>query len=499
MVDEDGVVASGSDRSDVELIAAVRAGDMAAFGELWSRHEGAARRFAASVARPGDVEELVSESFFRVLRAINGGGGPNAAFRAYLFQAMRNANVDVGRAYLNRVVLTDQDRLLDVEQAASAADISGEEAERSAAVRAWASLPEGSRTLLWHLLIEEETPAQIAPILGISPNGVSSRAVRAKERLRQAFLQQQLAAAEDDACVQARSRFGAYVRGALPESAAQQVERHLAECTRGCPAALLEITDINRTLRAVVAPALLGGSIVAAKYLGSGAAASAVAATGAATGAAASGAGGTAASKGGAGSLLQVAAKAPALIGATTAVACAVIATLLLTHRPNRHGITEAGGLSEAIRTTAQASPTARASSSVPRLSRPSEPARTTPARHAEQSGPEAVVTPLPLLGPPNLADQPRMATVSVMSTAGSAVSTLSAMLPAGWRFDHLVTPQGAVCSEAGLDASCRIAHPAPGAHRFVFYVLPPSRTSTGTLSIDYSDASGSTTQNLPL
>ena len=497
VVDEDGVVASGSDRSDVELIAAVRAGDMAAFGELWSRHEGAARRFAASVARPGDVEELVSESFFRVLRAINGGGGPNAAFRAYLFQAMRNANVDVGRAYLNRVVLTDQDRLLDVEQAASAADISGEEAERSAAVRAWASLPEGSRTLLWHLLIEEETPAQIAPILGISPNGVSSRAVRAKERLRQAFLQQQLAAADDDACVQARSRFGAYVRGALPESAAQQVERHLAECTRGCPAALLEITDINRTLRAVVAPALLGGSIVAAKYIGGGVAAASTAA--AATGAAASGAGGTAASKGGAGSLLQMAAKAPALIGATTAVACAVIATLLLTQRPHRHQITEAGGLNETSRTTAQDSPTPPASSSTARSSRPSEPARTAPARQAQRSSPEAVVAPPPLLAPPNLADQPRMAAVNVMSAAGSAVSTLSATLPAGWRFDHLLAPQGAVCREAGLDATCRIAHPAPGAHRFVFYVLPPAGTSSGTLRIDYSDASGSTTQNLPL
>ena len=35
--------------------------------------------------------------------------------------------------------------------------------------------------------VEEETPATIAPLLGVSPNVVSSRAVRAKERLRQAF------------------------------------------------------------------------------------------------------------------------------------------------------------------------------------------------------------------------------------------------------------------------------------------------------------------------
>lgn len=252
--------------SDAELITAVRAGDEQAFGVLWQRHEAAALRLARQIANPSNAEDLVSESFARLLRVLRQGGGPDGAFRPYLFSTLRRLNIDNARSYSQRVTLTGDDDDLESEPASSAAEVAAAHAENSAAWRAWASLPESSRTLLWHLVVEEETPAQIAPLIGTSANGVSSRAVRARERLRQAFLQQHVADAVDEKCRWTRSRLGEYVRDALSARDRAAVQAHLDECDT-CPAVLFEISDVNQTLRVVIAPIILGGAGLAA-YLG---------------------------------------------------------------------------------------------------------------------------------------------------------------------------------------------------------------------------------------
>src|SRR5690606_40709378 len=60
--------------SDPELIAGVRAGDTAAFGVLYERHVDAARKVASMYSNsPTDVEDVVSEAFSRVLRALQRG------------------------------------------------------------------------------------------------------------------------------------------------------------------------------------------------------------------------------------------------------------------------------------------------------------------------------------------------------------------------------------------------------------------------------------------
>ena len=247
--------------SDAELIAAVRAGDREAYGALWGRHETAARNLARQIAKPSDVDELVSESFYRVLRALDSGGGPHGAFRPYLLSTLRRINIDTGRGYHQRVNLTSDDADLEGTPGDSAADITIEQREQSAAWMAWASLPESSRTLLWHLIVEEETPAQIAPLLGTTPNGVSSRAVRARERLRQAFLQQHVRLADAEQCEWTRRRVGEYVRNALSNRERDAVKRHLKECKK-CSAVVGEITDVNETMKVLVAPIILGGAAV---------------------------------------------------------------------------------------------------------------------------------------------------------------------------------------------------------------------------------------------
>ncbi|OOB92110.1 RNA polymerase sigma factor [Rathayibacter sp. VKM Ac-2630] len=86
----------GGPAGDAELIARVREGDAAASAELWRRHAPAAR----SVARAWsslDADDLVSEAFLRTFDALARGGGPDGAFRPYLFTAVRNVASSWGR------------------------------------------------------------------------------------------------------------------------------------------------------------------------------------------------------------------------------------------------------------------------------------------------------------------------------------------------------------------------------------------------------------------
>jgi RNA polymerase sigma factor (sigma-70 family) len=267
------------EHSDADLLAAVRAGDDSAYAELWTRHQAAARRMAAQVAPPRDVDDLVSESYYRVLRVVKAGHGPHDAFRPYLFSTMRRFAIDKARSYERRVTLTDQAADLEAEPAPSAADVAAVNAEQHAAWRAWASLPEASRAVLWHVVVERQTPAEIAPILGTSPNGVTLRARRAKERLRQAFLQQHLAATDDQECRATRRQLGPYIRDALSSRDRATVDEHLEQCER-CRAALLEVDDVNNTLRTVIAPVILGGALAAGHYLPSAGSVGHVAAAG---------------------------------------------------------------------------------------------------------------------------------------------------------------------------------------------------------------------------
>ena len=209
-----------------------------------------------------------ARSYYRVLRVVKAGSGPQDAFRPYLFSTMRRFAIDTARSYQRRVTLTDQAADLEAEPAPSAADVAAVNAEQRAAWRAWASLPEASRAVLWHAVVEGQTPAEIAPILGTSPNGVTLRARRAKERLRQAFLQQHLAATDNQECRETRRLLGPYIRDALSSRDRAAVDEHLAGCER-CRAVLLEIDDVNNTLRAAIAPVILGGALAAGHYLSS--------------------------------------------------------------------------------------------------------------------------------------------------------------------------------------------------------------------------------------
>jgi RNA polymerase sigma factor (sigma-70 family) len=152
--------------SDAELISRVRGGDTEAYGELFARHRDAATRLARQIASYGDADDLVSDAFIKVLKVLQGGGGPDLAFRAYLLTAVRRLHVDRIRA-TKRVHTTDDLTPFDPGVPFKDTVISG--FEGGAAARAFASLPERWQLVLWHLEVEGNKPAEVATLLGMTP------------------------------------------------------------------------------------------------------------------------------------------------------------------------------------------------------------------------------------------------------------------------------------------------------------------------------------------
>ncbi|MPZ27340.1 MAG: sigma-70 family RNA polymerase sigma factor [Micromonosporaceae bacterium] len=249
--------------ADAELLAAVRGGDTGAYGVLYDRHREAARRLARVLVRdPSDAEDLVAEAVAKVLAALRAGRGPEVAFRAYLLTAVRNACYDRARRD-RRIELTEDLSRYESAEGARGGGEAGDPAvarlERSYAARAFAKLPERWRTVLWHTEVEGEKPAAIAVMLGLSPNAVAALAYRARERLRQIYLQEHLSSTANPACHWTADRLGAHVRGGLARREQSKVDSHLAGCA-DCRVLWTELAEVNSGLRGVLGPLVLGAA-----------------------------------------------------------------------------------------------------------------------------------------------------------------------------------------------------------------------------------------------
>jgi hypothetical protein len=130
--------------------------------------------------------------------------------------------------------------------------------------RAYESLPERSRAVLWHTEIEQDPPADLAPLLGVTRNGVVAVRRRAMDDLRQAYLQMHISLITQPACRPVAERLAAFDRRSLTARDAALVSEHLARC-EGCQVVHRELADITAAIRGVVAPLVLGPA--AAAYL----------------------------------------------------------------------------------------------------------------------------------------------------------------------------------------------------------------------------------------
>ncbi|MFE9404331.1 sigma-70 family RNA polymerase sigma factor [Streptomyces sp. NPDC006530] len=367
-------------QSDADLIHAMRTGDDSAYEELFRRHSEAVRRYARTCCRDAHTaDDLTAEVFARTLQAVRGGAGPEHAVRAYLMTTVRRVAATWTRT-AKREQLVDDFAVFAQQSARSTEafdddtiDLGAEvramhEAEQTLAMQAFRSLPERWQAVLWHTTVEEESPSEIAPLFGLTANATAVLASRAREGLKQAYLQAHVSTALTSGgdCARYADRLGAYARGGLRMRAERGLSKHLEECAK-CRVAVIELKDVNAGIPALLPVAVIGWfaagfSLKAAGVVAGGAAGAAGAgAAAAATGSGTSGgaAGGAAVSEG---------LGAPAKAGIAAAVAVAVAAGIVFALTGNDAPATK---------------PDAKPPAVVPAVPRKPPPAPEPPAAHA--------------------------------------------------------------------------------------------------------------------
>jgi RNA polymerase sigma factor (sigma-70 family) len=228
--------------TDTDLLAAVRAGDAAAYGTLYERHSAAARQLAHSLTRdPADADDLVAETFTKVFATLRAGRGPLVAFRAYLHTTLRHVLYHRARRD-RRLEFTDD--LTRYDEGEPFHDPALAKLERVYAARAFRQLPPRWRDVLWQTEVEGASPAEIAPALGLTPNAVAVLAHRAREGMRRLYLQQHVAIAEHPECRWAGEHLGGHVRGRLAPRDRARMRAHLAWCGE-CRSRLAEVTEVD--------------------------------------------------------------------------------------------------------------------------------------------------------------------------------------------------------------------------------------------------------------
>ncbi len=327
--------------SDAELLRRMRSGETGAYEELFRRHSEAVRRYARTCCRDAHTaDDLTAEVFARTLQAVRGGAGPDHAVRAYLLTTVRRVAANWTKT-AKREQLVDDFAVFAAEAARSTdaatddtldlgADVRAmHEAEQSLAMQAFRSLPERWQAVLWHTTVEEESPSEVAPLFGLTANATAVLAGRAREGLKQAYLQAHVSSALTSGgdCARYADRLGAYARGGLRMRAERGLRKHLQECAK-CRLAAGELAHVNAGIPALLPVAVVGwfatgfslkaAGLVAGGAAGAAGAGAAATASGAAGGAASGGSSGAA---GGAAASEGLAAPAKAAIAAAVAVA----------------------------------------------------------------------------------------------------------------------------------------------------------------------------------
>jgi RNA polymerase sigma factor (sigma-70 family) len=237
--------------SDAELTEAVRQGDGAAYGQLYERHLRAARRAAGALAAtPAEREDLVAEAFARLLRILRGGGGPTEEFRPYLITTMRNVLISWRRRDSLVSVMAE---VPEIRPATGPEVVVGSRLHAELAAEAFANLPERWRLVLFRTEVEGETPAKVAASLGMTPNGVAALAYRAREGLRQAYLDLYVPTKARQDCRGMAGELAGWVRGRFTPLKMRRIAAHLVACPN-CHEIATDLERLNEELPGLSTP-----------------------------------------------------------------------------------------------------------------------------------------------------------------------------------------------------------------------------------------------------
>src|SRR2546423_9145978 len=180
---------------DAALVQAAKAGDAAAFGELYERYRDAIYRFC--LARTGtshDAEDLTSDVFVKALNSIDRYQDRGLPFAAFIYRIARNAAIDRSRTLKQPLsvdgLLVEPASKQNVEREATFA------VEKSILMDALTKLKSEHRDVVVMRFIEGYSALEVAQLLGKTEGAIRTLQHRALERLRKEFDSSQRAAAK---------------------------------------------------------------------------------------------------------------------------------------------------------------------------------------------------------------------------------------------------------------------------------------------------------------
>jgi RNA polymerase sigma-70 factor (ECF subfamily) len=166
------------ERPDAELVAAARAGDPAAFGDLVARYQRSVLASARHlVGDADDAEDVAQESFVQAFRSLRKLREPER-FRAWLYGILRRISLK----HLSRrgwAVLVSHEQVADAPITADPDN--GRDTALLAELR---RLPTSYREVLAARYLQGLTYREIAQALGTSEGNIRIRCLRARQRLR---------------------------------------------------------------------------------------------------------------------------------------------------------------------------------------------------------------------------------------------------------------------------------------------------------------------------
>lgn len=185
----------GAAGADAALVQAAKAGDAAAFGELYERYRDPIYRFC--LARTGsahDAEDLTGDVFVKALQSLDRYQERGLPFAAFLYRIARNAAIDRSRTLKQPLsvdgLVTEPASKQNVEIEATFA------VERSILLAALTELKAEHREVVVMRFIEGYSALEVAQVLGKTEGAVRTLQHRALDRLRKEFDNAERAAAK---------------------------------------------------------------------------------------------------------------------------------------------------------------------------------------------------------------------------------------------------------------------------------------------------------------
>lgn len=227
----------------------------AAYARIYEEQQPRLVAYARSLTRNTHAaEDLVAEAHFRVWRRLAAGHEIDNV-PAYLMTTVRHLASAAG-AGAGRETPRDPQGDEPVEVPAQGGDPAEQVSSVDLVVRVLGQLPERWVKALWLAEAEGQPLAAIGPQLGVKEGATAVLLHRAREGMRQAFLQVQTGAPDDPACQVYCARMPAYVRGSATARQSERLLGHVDACD-DCRARLAALMSANDRLPALVGPALL--------------------------------------------------------------------------------------------------------------------------------------------------------------------------------------------------------------------------------------------------